>query len=256
MRNALAKSINLATVDMAMQVGLDNIISMAARFGFSTTLRTFPSIALGSFEVVPIELATAYCAFAADGVLPYPLALNDVVDENGTILQRRHIAIKSILSPAKAFIMSSMLRSVVTDGTARSLKGLGIALPVCGKTGTTNNFRDAWFVGYTPDILALVWVGFDNGDSIFSTGAGAALPIWADLIKSIPQYISGNFFTNPPGVVKKIICVESGQLAIAGRCPETIEEFILSENMPEESCSFHKHSGSLKRILKGVKDLF
>ena len=181
-RRALAKSLNLATVDLAMQVGLDRIVNIAKAFHFSTPVKPYPALALGAFETIPLELARAYCAFAADGELPYPLSLKEAVDEKGQVLERRQMTIERVTSPAKAFIMSSMLRSVVTEGTARALLDRGISFPVAGKTGTTNEFRDAWFVGYTPDILALVWVGFDNGDSIHLAGATAALPIWADLV--------------------------------------------------------------------------
>ena len=256
LRSALARSINLATVDLAMQVGLDRVVSTATSFGFSTPLKPYPSLALGACEVVPLELARAYCTFAADGVLPYPLSLKAVLDEQGRILERRHMHIRSVVSPAKAFIMCSMLKSAVTEGTARSLKNMGITVPVAGKTGTTNGFRDAWFVGYTPDILALVWVGFDDGSSIHVAGSAAALPIWADLIKSIPQYISGDWFKVPPGVVKRIVCSDSGQLAIPGSCPEPKEEVFLADTAPINPCPLHKPVGPLKKIIKGVKDLF
>ena len=107
--------------------------------------------------------------------------------ENGKILKRRHMTVEQVIPPSKAFIMNSLLNSVVVEGTASFLKRLGIGQPVAGKTGTTNDSRDAWFVGYTPDILAMVWVGFDDGTSMRGTGASAALPIWADLMKNIPQ---------------------------------------------------------------------
>ncbi len=256
LRTALAKSVNRATVDLAMQVGLDHIVSIADRFGLSTPLKPYPSLALGAFEVVPLELARAYCAFAADGVLPYPLSLKEVVDENGNILERRHMTIKSVSSPAKAFIISSMLRSAVTEGTAHALKNMGITFPAAGKTGTTNSFRDAWFVGYTPDILTLVWVGFDNGDSIRASGSIAALPIWADLMSAIPEHISGNWFQMPPGVVKRIVCSESGQLAIPNACPEPIEEFFLVDVVPAHRCPLHRPAGPFKRVIEEVKDLF
>ncbi|MFV9645416.1 MAG: PBP1A family penicillin-binding protein, partial [Desulfobacterales bacterium] len=210
MRTALAKSCNLATIDLSIKVGLNHIVKKALTFGFSTPLREYPSISLGAFDVIPIELAQAYCVFAADGVQPYLLSLTNVLDENDEVLERRQINIRRLISPEKAFIMNSMLRSVVTNGTARSLRNFGISFPVSGKTGTTNNYKDAWFVGYTPDILALIWVGFDNGDSIYSTGSQAALPIWADIINAIPQYVSGEWFRVPPGVVRKIICSETG----------------------------------------------
>ena len=255
-RKTLAKSLNLATVDLATQVGLSRIVSTAKTFQFSTPVKPYPSLALGAFETIPLELARAYCAFAADGVLPHPLSLKEVADEKGQILERRHMTIKRVTSLAKAFIMNSLLRSVVTEGTARSLSDRGgVTFPVAGKTGTTNEFRDAWFVGYTPDILALVWVGFDNGDSICLSGTQAALPIWADLVNSIPEYISGNWFKMPPGVVKRIVCSESGQIALPDLCPEPREEFFLAENVPQDFCSVHQHMNLLEKIMKEMKDV-
>jgi penicillin-binding protein 1B len=255
MRNALAKSVNLATVDLAMKVGLDRVISTASAFRFSTPLRSYPSLSLGSSEVIPLDLARAYCAFAADGVLPLPLSLKEVVSDKHDVIERRHMTVERVTSPAKAFIMTSMLRSVAEEGTARSLKNMGISFPVAGKTGTTNGFKDAWFVGYTPDILALIWVGFDNGESLHKSGALAALPIWADLMKAIPQYISGNWFAIPPGVESKWICSESGQLAIPGRCPKPVDEFFLSGNAPTESCPIHRTWGILEHLIEEVRDL-
>ena len=253
-RKALAKSLNLATVDLAMRVGLKQIVTTAKSFHFSTPVQPYPSLALGSFETIPLELARAYCVFAADGMLPYPLSLKEVVDEKGNVSEQRHITIERLTSPEKAFIMNSMLRSVVTEGTARSLGDLGVAFPVAGKTGTTNEFRDAWFVGYTPDILALVWVGFDNGDSIHVAGATAALPIWADLVKSIPEYISGEWFTMPSEVVKRVICSASGQLAIPNICPDPREEVFLQNNAPAEYCSIHRQIDPLEEILKKLNN--
>ena len=115
--------------------------------------------------------------------------------------------------------MTSMLRSVIEEGTGRSLKNMGIAFPVAGKTGTTNDFKDAWFVGYTPDILALVWVGFDDGSPIQATGSSAALPIWADLINAVPQYISGDWFRQPPGVVKRVFVGRAGSFLPSVQVP-------------------------------------
>lgn len=247
MKEALVKSYNLATVDLAMKTGLDNIVNTAAKFHFSTPVKPYPSLALGAFEVIPIELARAYCIFAADGMLPYPLSLKDVTDENGKLLQQKHMNIERLTSPAKAFIISSILRSVVTEGTARSLISRGISWPVAGKTGTTNDFRDAWFVGYTPDILALVWVGFDNGDSVFSTGAAAALPIWANLMNSIPQYVSENWYKMPPGVVKETVCSESGLVAHKS-CPEPVEEIFIKEKVPTVFCPIHNKPGLFRRL--------
>jgi len=256
LRTAMARSINLATVDLAMQLGIEHIISSVRAFRFSTALNPYPSLSLGAAEVVPLELARAYCPFAADGILPYPLLLKEVVDEDGKILERRHMAIERVISPAKAFIMTSMLKSVIEHGTGRSLQYRGASFPVAGKTGTTNNFKDAWFVGYTPDILALVWVGFDDGESIHATGSSAALPIWAELINAIPQYISGDWFKTPPGVVKRIVCPESGQLAVRFQCPKSIEEVFLADNVPKKDCPLHQNVTPFQHLMGRFKNLF
>ncbi|MBW2408629.1 MAG: hypothetical protein JRF72_02450, partial [Deltaproteobacteria bacterium] len=243
MRDALKMSYNLATVDLAMQTGLDRIVDTASRFNFSTPIKPYPSLALGAYEVIPLELARAYCVFAAGGVQPYPLALKGVVNEAGQILEQRHMEIERLISPDKAFIMNNLLQSVVSNGTARSLISRGINWPVAGKTGTTNNFRDAWFVGYTPDILALVWVGFDNGDPIEATGSSAALPIWAQLMEAIPQHRSGNDFKVPAGVEKRTVCAVTGLLANEDACPQPFEEYFLSRHVPAEHCPLHAESG-------------
>ncbi|NNL77539.1 MAG: hypothetical protein HKO68_14485, partial [Desulfobacterales bacterium] len=255
LRDALKMSYNQATVDLAMKTGLDHIIEITSRFQFSTSIKPYPSLALGAFEVIPLELARSYCVFAADGMQPYPLSLKGVIDEKGETLQQKHLQIRRLIAPAKAYIMNFMLQSVVTEGTARSLQDKGVFWPVAGKTGTTNDFRDAWFVGYTPDILALVWVGFDNGDPIHATGSSAALPIWADLMNAIPQYISEDGFKIPAGVEKRTVCAVTGLLAIEKACPEQIDEYFLAQNVPVELCPLHRKSG-LSDLFKGVKKLF
>jgi len=253
-KDALKMSYNLATVDLAMKTGLDHIVKVTSQFHFSTPIKPYPSLALGAFEIIPLELARAYCVFAADGLLPYPLSLKSVVDETGDTLKQKHMQIERMIPPAKAFIVNSMLQAVVKAGTARSLKDKGITWPVAGKTGTTNDFRDAWFVGFTPDILALVWVGFDNGDPIMATGASAALPIWVELINAVPQHISGQAFSVPMGVEKRTVCSVTGLLATKG-CPEPVQEYFLVDNAPEEQCPLHRKSG-LTDLIEGVKSLF
>ncbi|MBU0995596.1 MAG: PBP1A family penicillin-binding protein [Proteobacteria bacterium] len=255
MRQALAFSLNLATVDLAIKTGIQHILDTSHLFGFSTRFDAYPSLALGAYEVIPLELATAYCVFAADGVLPCPLSVRKVMDANGTVIERQHMEIKSITSPEKSFLISSMLETAVKEGTGKSLNGCGISFPVAGKTGTTNNSRDAWFVGYTPDILALVWVGFDNGDSLLSTGAYAALPIWAELIRNIPQYISGKNFKIPEGIEKIVVCRDSGLPANKNSCIKTEEEVFLKENVPKKHCPLHKQKGMIDNLLDRIKQI-
>ena len=256
LREALARSINVPTVDLAMQLGLDKIIQTTHNFGISSALRAYPALALGASEVIPLELARAYCPFAADGLLPHPLSLKDVMDENGQMLERKHLEVQQVITPAKAFIMSSLMRSVVTTGTARSLSHLGIQFPVGGKTGTTNNYRDAWFVGFTPEILALVWIGFDDGTSIEASGAAAALPIWADMMQSIPQYTSGRWFTTPPGVIKRLVCPEGDLYPDWFPCPQPVEEFFLVERLPEQELIRRGSDNPFQQIIEGLIDVF
>jgi len=239
LRAAMKHSYNRAMVDLAMRTGLEHIIDITKPFGFSTPLHPYPSLALGPFEMVPLELARAYCAFAADGMLPYPLSLKEIMDENGNLLTQHHMNIERATSSEKAFLVTDLLRSVVAGGTAKSLRSRGIWFPAAGKTGTTNDFRDAWFVGYTPDILALIWVGFDNNDPVYASGGSAALPVWADLIRAIPQYVSDTWFIAPPGVVQKDICRESGMVA-QDACPDPIKEYFLTANAPRKTCTMHE----------------
>jgi penicillin-binding protein 1B len=253
-KTALKKSYNLATVDLAMKTGLDQIVDMTGRFQFSTPIKPYPSLALGAFEVIPLELARAYCVFAAEGVQPFPLSLKGVVDEHDNILEQKHLNIERLIPPAEAFIMTAMLQSVVNEGTARSLKWRGVSWPVAGKTGTTNDFRDAWFVGYTPDILALVWVGFDNGDTIAATGAAAALPIWADLMNAIPQYRSETEFKPPQGVEKISVCSVTGLIAVDD-CPAPSEEYFIAGQIPAAHCPLHTKGGIAGKIIESTKDL-
>jgi penicillin-binding protein 1B len=253
MRESLARSVNLTTIDLAMRTGLTRIIRTAQQFEFSTPLTASPSMVLGASEVIPLELARAYCAFASGGVLPSPFALKKVLDENGSVQALRHMSGKRIIPQDKAYIMNSLLRSVVTDGTGKGLARFGITVPAAGKTGTTNDSRDAWFVGYTPDMLALVWVGFDDGDSIRNTGATAALPIWAELVRAIPQCAAGAWYPLSEGVITKTVCTESGQLAREGCCPHQLDEIFLVARVPSELCTTHQN-GPISGVIEKVKN--
>ncbi len=256
LRRALENSYNLATIDLAMQVGLECIIDTATDFGFSTPFKPYPSLALGAFEVIPLELAHAYCIFAAGGISTFPLALKAVSDENRHLLEQRHLTIERKISPQKAFMINSLLRGVVENGTARSLITSGIHWPVAGKTGTTNNYRDAWFIGYTPDILALVWVGFDNGDPIQSTGSSAALPVWVELMHAIPHHISENKFRVPEGIIKRSICDDADDPILSEACSHSYEEYFLQENAPEGPLDQITKSNFFEKLIKGITTIF
>lgn len=252
MRTALSMSLNLPTVDLATRVGMERVAAVARGFGFSSSMKPYPSLALGALEVRPLELARAYCAFAADGVLSYPLSVGKVTEAGDKVLHRRHVKKTSVTTPAKAYIMDSLLRSVVLSGTGRGLARLGVTFPLAGKTGTTNDYRDAWFVGYGPDILVLVWVGFDDNRPIGYSGAGAAMPVFAEVIKSIPWRTSGQWFRQPPGVVRIRVCALSGKMPTGG-CPKLVEEiFLRSGGPPRETCPLHGARQSFESTVRSI----
>ena len=253
LRDALATSQNIATINLAYDIGLDSVAEKIRSFGLEMPEHAYPAMVLGATEVFPLDLAVAYCVFAADGLAPNPMALKEVVNEGGEVIEGRHATIRQVLEPNEAYLMNDLLQSVVTFGTARGLSKLGVGWPVAAKTGTTNDSKDAWFVGYTPDILALVWVGFDNGDSILGTGAQAAMPIWAELMKAIPQYVSGGWFEPPPGIVKRRVCSQSGKLAVTPYCPYPVEEVFLESNAPAETCNLHQPGSVFEELWEGFK---
>ena len=255
-RNAIENSHNLATIDLAVKVGLDRIIDTAVDFGFTTPFKPLPSLALGAFEVIPLELARAYCVFAAGGISTHPLALKAVSDGTGKLLEQRHLSIERKISSQKAFMMNALLRGVVENGTARAIIASGIDWPVAGKTGTTNNYRDAWFIGYTPDILALVWVGFDNGDAIETTGSGAALPIWVKLMQSIPHHISENEFRVPTGIIKRTVCADEESHRGSALCLNTYDEYFLQDNAPEASRHENTESHFFEKVINSITNIF
>ena len=200
MREAMEKSLNAATARIAQDVGIKKVREMAYRMGIESRLPLLPSLALGAVEVTPLELAGAFSALANNGVRTHLLSIKNVLDRNGTVLEKRNIRVKRVISPQVAFDMNSMLRGVVDRGTARGVRSLGFTRPAAGKTGTTNDARDAWFAGYTPDLLALVWVGFDRQSELGLSGSRAALPIWTDFMKQATNPLPVTDFVTPPGI--------------------------------------------------------
>ncbi len=247
MREALARSINRATVDLAMRVGMDKVAATAQHFDFTGRLVPYPSLALGAVEVFPLELARAYCAFAASGMQPFPLSLRAVYDEGGELIAHRPMRLRRVATPAKVFLITSMLQSAVQHGTAQALTRWGIHFPVAGKTGTTNNYRDAWFVGYTPDLLALVWVGFDDGGALNVAGAQAALPIWAAIMQAIPHQLSGAAFSAPADMVRHSVCIRHGFPDMTGGCLEIGDEWFEADKVPEDDPVLVKAQSPLYR---------
>ena len=179
-REALEKSINIPTVRVSLRAGIPFVLAAARDAGIASRLRGFPSVALGAFEISPMEIAGAYGAFANSGVRVAPNAIVGVTTGDGRVLDRKMAALEPALPADAVFIVNSILRGAVDRGTGAAARSKGLTGVLAGKTGTTNDGRDAWFVGYSPRFLAVVWVGYDDNRGLNLSGSQAAVPIFAD----------------------------------------------------------------------------
>ncbi len=237
-REALERSLNAATARAAHEVGLAPIVSTAHELGFDDGLPAVPAIVLGAGEATPLQVARVYAAFANDGLRPTPLATRRVETASGQILERRGIQLARAIPSDVAFMVTHMLRGVLERGTGRAGQ---LEVPAAGKTGTTDAYRDAWFAGYTPDLVTVVWVGFDQGRALKLPGSKAALPIWAHFMRMATAGRPGTPFRAPPGVTLTYIDPESGELA-TDQCPTAIEEAFPTGASPTSSCRIHSPS--------------
>jgi penicillin-binding protein 1B len=196
-RRALESSLNSATGRVAQDVGIRRVRDIAKRLGIQSALPAVPSLALGSAEVTPLEVAVAFSTIANGGVRTRPLAVKLVLDQSSQPLEKRDVRVEQVINPQLAHMMNYILKGVLDRGTAASARRMGFTRPAAGKTGTTNDYKDAWFVGYTPDLLAVVWVGFDGQSKLNLSGAEAALPIWTEFMKSATASMPVTDFVAP-----------------------------------------------------------
>ncbi|MCI0415321.1 PBP1A family penicillin-binding protein [bacterium] len=240
LRKALSHSMNIATAKLASAVGLRDVAMLGQRLGFET-VKAYPSIALGAFEVSPWHVARAYAVFANGGMKTELRTVKQVKDHAGVLLESSNRESKRVLHPETAYLITDMLRSVMSEGTAASVRSLGFTRPAAGKTGTTDEYRDAWFVGYTPDLLCVVWTGYDDNTPLKMTGAEAALPIWASFMKKATQKMPVRDFETPDGIVTAVIDPTTGSLA-TGACPMTETELFIAGTEPNTQCMDHAYS--------------
>jgi len=214
MRAALKTSSNRAAVRMLQEVGIPTAVTFADRIGVGP-VPAVPSMVLGSGEVTLMSMAAAFSAFANHGFVPAPSLITRVDDANGEVLYRDEPSTRRVISEQTAFLMSNMLADVINSGTAWTARRVGFTLPAAGKTGTTNEYRDAWFVGYTPKIVAGVWVGYDTPRTIIANGYAAelAVPIWGRFMKTATRNDAPEWFKQPSGLTSATICRLSGALA-------------------------------------------
>jgi penicillin-binding protein 1B len=241
LRNALSQSMNVATSRLALSVGLDRVSRTAKEAGIDSRLRPLPSLALGAFEVTPLELTSAYATLANGGIRTQPLSILAAVDDGGEVVQHREVKMDRVLPADAVYLVNNMLQDVFDSGTARRSRNLGYGGHAAGKTGTTNDTRDAWFVGYTTELVALVWVGYDDNSPIGLHGDRAALPIWVEFMKGSGYGDRSPDFPAPRNIVLVEVDPENGELATPG-CPITRFEVFVEGTEPQRECSLHGHT--------------
>ncbi len=237
-RQALERSLNTATARIAKRVGIKKVRDLAYRLGIESPLPLLPSLALGAVEVTPLEIARAFSTLANNGVRTNPLAVKQIVDQQGQVLEKRDVRVKKVITSRVAFTINHMLKGVLDRGTGRGARWRGFRRPAAGKTGTTNDTRDAWFGGYTPDLLAVVWVGFDKESELGLSGGEAALPIWTEFMTRATEGTPVTDFIPPRGIEMVEVDPLSGYRATPN-CPQVIEEAFFKGSSPEDFCPLH-----------------
>jgi penicillin-binding protein 1A len=254
LREALLESNNQAAVALLQRVGTGPVRSLARDLGMRD-VPDVPSLALGTGLVSPLQMAAAYAAFPNGGFAVSPRALVQALDADGVVALAEPVRRRRALSEESAFQTLSMLIDVVDWGTGSAARGLGVRFPVGGKTGTTDDFKDAWFVGFSSELVAAVWVGFDKPATIRRDGYGArvALPIWADFMRRTARLRPPERFEIPPGIAEKELCRVSYLRPVDG-CPTYMEFFKEGDDEPGRLCPVHR--GDLKhRVERAVRGL-
>lgn len=239
LRDGLVRSLNVVTVDLAMRTGLTKVAATAAKFGLPRP-DAYPSMALGTFETTPLQLAAAYSAFANGGTMFKPTVIAKVVDNNtGEMIDNGLSSSEQIIKAATAYMITDILSDVTRRGTARRANGSFKNVAIAGKTGTS---RDGWFVGYTPNLVCAVWVGYDDNKQLGLTGGEAALPAWIEFMKealAIRPSLGGSAFPKPSGIVSVKIDPETGELA-GPNCPVEQTVKVAAQFEPRMECIKHR----------------
>jgi len=237
-RDALTNSLNVATVKVAEMIGYGRVVQVARQMGLANNIRATPAVALGAYEMTPVDVAAGYTAFGQGGVRAEPQFLRSVVSANGTTLEKVSAQNRQVLDPRVAYLVTSVLKDVLNRGTGAAVRAHGFTLPAAGKTGTS---RDGWFAGYTSNLVCVIWVGFDDNRDLGLTGGTAVAPIWADFMTkatALPGYRNVKDFDPPEGVQTTVIDPESLELATPN-CPTTKDEVFVAGSAPTQFCELH-----------------
>jgi 1A family penicillin-binding protein len=266
LREALLESSNAAAVLLQQQVGTRPVLQLVRDLGV-TDQPDVPSLALGSGLVTPLDLTAAYAVFANGGLHVRPRGIQSVENASGQTVESMPVERERVLPEDVAFQMVSMLQDVVARGTGSSARSLGVTGPVAGKTGSTNDYHDAWFVGFNSSVVVGVWTGFDKPQTIRDGGTGAriALPLWADFMRRVRRQAPARSFAPPAGLEPHEICLLSYQRPVSG-CPTYVEYFKKDDTVPSQLCPLHEGTfkeeaaravdGLMRAIGKGIRGIF
>jgi penicillin-binding protein 1A len=246
LREALKMSINVVAVRVLQELApINQVIDYAHKMGITTDIPPYESIALGTAEVIPLQLTSAYGVFANEGIYVEPVAILRIEDRFGNVIEEAKPEKRVVISPETAYIITDMLEDAVNSGTGTRVRQF-FHLPCAGKTGTTQDFADAWFIGYTPNLVAGVWLGFDDRritfGGTFGQGGRAAAPMWGRFMKYVYDDPDINMpildFEQPPDVVTATVCAESQKLATP-YCPQKITDLFIRKYLPTKECHIH-----------------
>ncbi|MEO0078830.1 MAG: PBP1A family penicillin-binding protein, partial [candidate division WOR-3 bacterium] len=241
LRRALALSRNVVAVKLAQRLGPQLVAQYANLMGITKKLPPYYSLALGSVEVTLMELTTALNTLANSGLRVRPILVQKVTDGRGVVLEENRPEAVRVLQPTTAYIVTSMLQSVVDEGTATAIRRVGYTGPAAGKTGTTDDYTDNWFVGYTPELTCGIWVGYDQRRPVFkgATGGVVCAPMWGEFMKAArPDSAATDSFPVPDRILSLPVCELSGKLATP-TCPRVRYEVFVLGTEPRRSCPLH-----------------
>lgn len=254
-REALTNSLNVATVKVAEMIGYGRVVQIARQMGLGTNIQATPAVALGAYEMTPVEVAAGYTAFADGGVRAEPEFLHSVVSADGTVVEKFTPQLHLVLDPRVAYLITSVLEDVLNKGTGAGVRARGFTLPAAGKTGTS---RDGWFAGYTSNLLTVIWIGFDDNRDLGITGGVTAAPVWSDFMlraTKLPPYRDVKDFAMPDGVQSVLIDPESLELATPN-CPTTREEVYIAGSAPTQFCELHGGNGAVTATGSWLSHIF
>jgi penicillin-binding protein 1B len=242
-REALTNSLNVATVKVAELIGYGRVVQIARQMGLGTNIQPTPAVALGAYEMTPVEVAAGYTTFATVGTRAEAEFLKRVVGADGKTLEEIEPQTRAALDPRVAYLVTSVMKDVLNRGTGATVRARGFSLPAAGKTGTS---RDGWFAGFTSNLVCVIWIGFDDNRDLGLAGGVAAAPVWADFMiraTALPAYHDVKDFPAPEGIQAVMIDPESSELATPS-CPTTRSEVYVTGSAPTQLCELHGGAAS------------